>query len=399
MDLQGNDENGSLTYGILLEGKAAVRATGFGNVNLTGDGGDTGIAAADNSQVQAVDGNLQLAGRASGADSTSYSIDLEGNALLQTTGIGNISLVQDGFKGSGITFVGNTFTKTAPNVSLVSGGDITLTADTIDLGSANSIRTTGDGTLTFQPSHVTAPIVLGGDHDVGRALIFTRTDLAAIAPGFRELIIGDALGLGQITTQSDLTFNCDVLLQSPNDFDFSGGMLISNTLDVGINNLTLVSGGSIALTHGAQLLSTGGNITITGRGSDGSSNSGVVLDEATVNAGTGNVHITGAGNLVINNADGIVLQNAQIVVNGSGNVPLNGSAENGYFSHGIIMKREYAPNRGRQPDAEWHGKRGVRQRSDDQRRHHDTGRRFRQCHADRHGLLRLQVRPGSHYWR
>ncbi|NJL58035.1 hypothetical protein HC928_25145, partial [bacterium] len=88
---------------------------------------------------------------------------------------------------------------------LVSGGNITLTADEIDLiGGLTSV--TSQGELRLQPLNSAQPIAIAASSNQTGTLTLTTSDLAALADGFSQITIGRDDSSGQIELLETVNF-------------------------------------------------------------------------------------------------------------------------------------------------------------------------------------------------
>ncbi len=274
VSIRGQGQSGEdFAIGVELDG--SLIDTGSGNVLIQGQGGDGDFqnigVLIDISTITTETGSITVTGQSSGADSFNPGLLISDSQLtteensIALTGIGSgsgntndgiylfdsdisslisgdVSLTGTGAVGSlGIfsdscgCFVNNIG---RPN----STGNITLTADTMDL---SFLTIQGKGNLLIQPLTPSTTIGLG-DGTTG-VLNLDGTALANIQDGFNLITIGRANGNGLITVgPGDVTFTDDLLLQNPN----GGGINFVGNLNVGTNNLTLNSGGNISQTSG-----------------------------------------------------------------------------------------------------------------------------------------------------
>ena len=86
------------------------------------------------------------------------------------------------------------------------------------------------------------------------------------------------------------------------------------------------------MNNGSEIASHGGNITISGTG-DNANQTGISLDNATLNAGGGNISLTGSSSAGNGGNTGVALQNGSTVeTSGTGTITVNGTASgSGFF--------------------------------------------------------------------
>ena len=263
----GGNGTGSNNDGITIEGSRITSANG--DISLTGTGNGSGSGSQGiqmgSSNVESQDaalvestgtGNITLTGTgASGAE----GILLENSSIINSGG-GNISLTGTSSELSGI-FIGGGYGdgdfETVPSQINSREGDITLTADEIDLEAGSSI--TGTGNLLLQPFNPTQGIELGGPEVTGN-LDLTVAELGRL-DGFSTVTIGQTNGSGAINIGSagpiDLSSKTFDLTLRGGDTTFNNGITLREN-----GTLTLITnaGGTVTSPF------TGTDITIGGDG-------------------------------------------------------------------------------------------------------------------------------------
>jgi hypothetical protein len=291
---------GESSYGINVAGASArVRASGDGAVTLIGRGG-TGDGSfgieilGDNASatpipiVETVNGILTLDGVGGGSEFRT-GVSIEQRALVRATGSGDI--VINGHE-NGISF--DPFGGGSGFVSLGTG-NLTLTGDVLVLDESGSVTAEGPGSrITYQPSTPSRPIRLGGGSTADR-LVFNDTSRAAIT-GFREIVIGRDDGSGPVDMDGVIAaIDADLAVRTP--LNLAGGIVVSRTLDVGVNALTLVSGSTITRADGGLLK---GSVLVL-RAERGLGSSGIPLLTQAANlevvSATGGVFLGNTGDL------------------------------------------------------------------------------------------------------
>jgi hypothetical protein len=255
LSLQAQGGNsGANNVGIKVEAAGVVKAAGSGAVTLqgtggTGTGGDAGVSLTGRgTRVLTADGALSVTGTGQGSGASNFGVDVEAGAVVQATGAGAISLTG--------TAPGNTAAITmngfggGPGLIAGGGGNVTLTGDVIDLlpsGGSPTVTSGNARLLLLQPNTAGRPIILGGSDKPG-SLVYSDADNAAIAQGgptgFGLIRIGRANGSGAVSTARNVTFGTAATVQTPGNA--GGGITVSNTLDSGVNTLTLLSGTTVA---------------------------------------------------------------------------------------------------------------------------------------------------------
>lgn len=139
-------------------------------------------------------------------------------------------------------------------------GNISITADVMELDglSANLIR--GFGTLTLQPFTATQAITLGG---AGSANDFDLTlgEIATLADGFRSITIGRVDGEHAIVIDKSLTFRDSVTIQAP----VGAGSIAFGNADAATKLRTTGKGDSLTL-KAAGDVTIDGSLTTAGAG-------------------------------------------------------------------------------------------------------------------------------------
>ncbi|MDE2457575.1 MAG: hypothetical protein KGL43_28620, partial [Burkholderiales bacterium] len=302
--LTGTTNASSTYFGIQLGDKAnsandtLVEATGAGGITINANG------AAGSSQGANFNGT--------GILSASGPIVINSGASAIQTGIGVFQGLQPVTLGSCSTSL------CSSSLVTTSSANITLTADRINLNGADSVNSTG--TLTIQPA--SASFASAFSWPLANLRVTTGTSgitgLYLGKPGnTAAMTIASALDVngpvdvwgGQITTNAAITAAGDVLLDAD-----TGSQLATSGVGLTINGNVTSSGGNITLQgrggsnasgnqHGVWVeanrqLQAGGSISITGLGgaSTGNYNVGVEIDSGAVVGSTGgNVAVSASG--------------------------------------------------------------------------------------------------------
>ncbi|WP_204368561.1 beta strand repeat-containing protein [Neosynechococcus sphagnicola] len=257
MQLLGIGQGNSTTnIGVAILGGASVFASGSGSTLLDGTGGSGGTAnhgvllQGPTTSIQVTNGSLSIQGVANGSGS-SQGIRIDSGVTISAIGSGDIDL-----QGTGAGISDGIFSTGSGN--LIGGGsatgNISLTADRLTL---DNVTVQGSGTLLIQPLSQSTSIGVGSGSS--GTLNLNTTELANLVDGFTSITIGrsdssGAMNIGTATLQDNLK------LQTPS----GGTMTFTGTLDLGGNNLTLKSGGTvtqsagaIANVNGLELIGTG----------------------------------------------------------------------------------------------------------------------------------------------
>ncbi len=292
MDLRGGGEDGGDDrYGINVDGTISSTGTGgsVGAITLVGtafyDQSDSHYGIDVDGTISVVDADLTLTGTGGDAGS-SFGLNIQGTVTSTGTGgnAGTITLdgtatnsgsSADGVRIDGgtvrstegaIVITGTTPTTAAQEVSTASSGaigdgtttaDITINANTIELGTGTNIQSTGN--LNIIPR--TASTTIGLGNSATGTLNLDATEIGYFADGFNSIVIGSATGSGNIEVQT-VAFTDDVTLRAEDgdgDIDVAGDL--STT---GSANLTITSGGAFAINSTGSITTVSGDITIYG---------------------------------------------------------------------------------------------------------------------------------------
>jgi len=191
----GGTGAGSNNYGVNMITNAQVSAGGSGTVSVTGQGGSS--SGSGNIGVRMVNTGTQI-----------------------TSSGGNITVT--GIEGSGASGTGISQSTSAAITTATNGGNITLIANSMDLGS--SVSTQGAGSTRLRPYTNNVQINLGSSSNtVAGPLGLSDTELDQVTTG--NLIIGNA-NSGNITVSQPITrpASTNVQLVSGGDVLISGGV-------------------------------------------------------------------------------------------------------------------------------------------------------------------------------
>jgi len=353
------------------QGGTITISTVNNGISLLGSGGGTGNASNSNTGIllatagigsinisSSGTGSLSLTGKAgnesNSSNITSFGISADAHSAMNTN-MGNISL--EAYHSLGGT---NSIISLLGTVQSAGGGNLTLTADTLNFPTPNSPSISSSGFLLLQPEAPNAPIAVGGSGGTLNlaASLFNGTN-QVFKTGFDTIQIGNASGTGGITVNASTTVNDDLRLVQA-----SGAISINAALTLGsvgaYKNLLLqttgsgtedtTSGGIIA--SGLQLLGSGGSYelgspynqisTLAGdMGSvDFTNNQGYAVTTVTngkVNPISTTGIITTAGDIDLHkgatSTDGYISINAELN-SGGGNIVLDASGVGGETNNG-----------------------------------------------------------------
>jgi filamentous hemagglutinin family protein len=251
--------SGTGNNGVRIQFAGVVSSTGAtadaANITITGTAGNGtnnnfGLRTSDSgSKVTTIVGDISITGTGNGSGSNNSGIYLEGNLDegILSTGVGNITLEGiEGTGGQGIYFeAGNTATIGGSSMT----GDITLTADTVDL-SALSVRTTGNTTVQTENDSTTMGL---GDSSTG-TLNLTDTELGFFHTDIDTLTFGNGTVDGATDVRA-ATWNSNVVFQTD-----SGVITFNGDQNAGTNDITITSNALTALNSAVTF--TGGIVTL-----------------------------------------------------------------------------------------------------------------------------------------
>ncbi|NEP57463.1 MAG: CHAT domain-containing protein [Symploca sp. SIO2G7] len=298
----GGSGGSTRSQGIELNNNSTIESTGKGDIilegiaNAKGNLNNHGISFFGMMpSVSSKDGNITLRGISNGSQNTDYGIVANQNGIVESKGMGAITLEGDSAIAEGIRFDGNIN---------AGSGTITITADEINF--LNNTQISGTGIIQLQPLNNTLDITVSGPNGANNdnRLNIDADELNPLQPGFSQIIIGRDNSSGVITLVDNYTFDDPITLRSPvgnGSIDTSGFTLTGDntsiTLEANQNITTgnLISFGDITLT--SNDIDLGG--TVTGSGI-------LTLQPATVNQ---DIQI---GNLVDSGIDTLNLLNTDI---------------------------------------------------------------------------------------
>ena len=221
-------------------------------------------------------------------------------------------------------------------------GQVSLEADEIDI---NDDHVRGTGTLVIRPSTDNTIDVSIGNGGAAGSLNLTTADIAGLQDGFTGIEIGVAGDERNVTVDSAVTFEDDILVRgvsisvnsaSTVTVSEAGGRLaLSATGDLTVGaNLATTTAGPIILTADSDgggassftqtagtINSAGGNIDVTVGDTDSGLGS---VNVRTINAGAGNLTILSRGGVIQEQAPGLSsLTGANISLQAGATIPGN----------------------------------------------------------------------------
>lgn len=231
--------------GVDLNVNEIWTTTGSGTITIVGSAGPNGHQGLvlDRATITTENGDISVTGTAGGSSYLALSYQA-GNVISTTTG----AIHMTGIGGQGI------FLNTMTVGGATEAGDITLTADTIDLG-GGSLQSSG--ALTLEP--YTAGTIIGVAGGSGALSVPASAFSTNIIDGFSSVTIGNGTA-GAITVGGPITLGNNTAFVSGDDIN------MDSTVNAAGRVLTL-TGGSGATVHGngsitaAGLLLNGTNAT------------------------------------------------------------------------------------------------------------------------------------------
>ncbi|NJL82761.1 MAG: S-layer family protein, partial [Chloroflexaceae bacterium] len=148
---------------------------------------------------------------------------------------------------------------------LVNGGNITVTADEIDLiGGSTSVISQGE--LLLQPLNPAQPIAIAASSNQLGTLTLKTSDLAALGDGFSQIVIGRDDSSGQIELLETVTFVDPTSIQATGT---GGSIFTPFTISTSGNLLNLQADGRISV---SDITSNGGGVEIISNSGDVAAN-------------------------------------------------------------------------------------------------------------------------------
>lgn len=303
---KGSIPNAQRTF---VDANTTIRADGLSSSASSPANGGRVIVWAD--QATQFSGRITARGGSSGGDggfvevSGAQSLSFNGSVdtLAPAGNAGTLLLDPDG-----ITVIAG-FTPNPPNAadgiwsSTEDPGPQTIGADSI----ASILNTTSLDLQANTNIDVNASIVYTGT--VRRSLIFQATQTITLAP---------LVEIRSTVAPLDVTLNAD------SNAGGAPGAIVMNT-ESGIFS----NGGNIILGGGTDPLTTPTRGTMTAP-------AGVLLNNATLNSGAGNISIQGSGLVGMSNNPGILIQNNSTIETASGAINLTGTGNGfGFGNNGI----------------------------------------------------------------
>ncbi len=258
----GNEVGGTFNDGVRLSQFSSVVSIGngsnAGNITIAGRGGDgddnnSGISISETgTSIRSVDGDISITGAGGNGIGFSNSGILMSGGTIESGGDGNIALAGIGSIDSRDVSV------VLPNVSFlgstIGSGNLTITADTLDMDDITAIQGTGE--LTIRPRTPATTIGVGGG--VG-LLDINDIELSKIVDGFQRITLGDVnAGTGDVLIDT-ATFADNIRIVGAN--------IDINVIDAATNSAEVIARNSGAITNAMPtgIDITGGTVTLDGQ--------------------------------------------------------------------------------------------------------------------------------------
>jgi hypothetical protein len=317
----------------MLENPAFISATGAGNLDITGTSlrgtrYAKGVFLTGGPCVTTNNGTLRITGTSYATGTLSYGMHADGGSNISSTGGGNIILtgnapLNDG-TGRGVDIVDNDV------VVYSNAGQISITTNSLNLTSP--LSATSAGSVLIQT--LGAGVNLGGD-DSSANMGLSQSELDRITANV--LTIGNSTQ-GNIFVTSAVSVPANVSLALL-------ACTTSNSITVGAA-LSATGSGAISLTGrnievSGNISTTAGDITL--QANNGTQQSGdfigVYISGANLSTSGGNITANGRGGN--NKATGMcIVGGANLYAGGNGTVTLlgqGGNSTNGQSSYGIYI--------------------------------------------------------------
>ncbi len=321
---------GSIANGTLVYGAGAITTTGTGGIAITGSSvGQDGVNLSDsNSKVTTAGGNISISGTTAATDG-SPAVAIQSDALLGSTGAGNIS-------------IGGTATGSAQGIGLYNSSSVQSAGGVISIigqGSGNggievsqgvTLGTTGGSGITLQGTDTassgdnsdgirfggTGPSITTVDGDIALIGQAGGDDALQLDPGSTATL--SASGAGSITLSGTSTAS-----GSYGEGIEAGSLAITTkTGNISISGTTSSEHG-ISLSNSTIQATAAGAISFDGTSTTTATyGDGVQLDTVTVGSAGGGISFT--GHSAFNS--GITLQNSGVSTTGSATITLDGTS-------------------------------------------------------------------------
>ena len=294
---QGPPTEGNFV-GITLNG-ATLNASGSGNIELHGTGGDTGNSNVGIllqnllGQIQTTNGDILLDGVGGSSTGTgNRGVVMQQGSSVRATGSGSIFLTGVG-GAAGSQFNDGILLSDASTLVEASTGSIQLMGTGgagsnhagVGITAGADVRSTGTSATTATLSITGLTNTVGGNDTKGVAIVTSGTEITSHTA---DIVINGNAGSG--ANLSDGVYLRLAQIRSLGSGTDAATISITGTGGSGAGTKSGVSISGV----GTEVRSLGGAITIQGGVSSGN-NRGLTLAEFLIQAGSGNIHLQGQG--------------------------------------------------------------------------------------------------------
>lgn len=333
--------NTASSHGVLLQGLAVVETTGSGNITITGQGGGSGIGNSSHGIYLADTAGTTAISAGSGTITligTGGVTGGSGNYGINDTGsviTGSGSIILDGTGGIGAGSLGIMF-------------NLSVAGEAIQSTSGASVLLKSPGAIELSKANIDSTnatpfkVVLDANDANGGSGYVELTGSTINSSGGNIYLAGGALdGSGNPTgaAYGNSDFRYGVY--------FSGLLLNAAGGNIHMNGVGWSGGVNTSNAYGVNMPGSGvietsgaGTITITGQGGGngtGVSNFGINIAGGTIQTATGAITLTGTtGNGTISNI-GIYMSGGLIAPTGAASIILNGTGSAGAGNYGVDL--------------------------------------------------------------
>jgi len=360
-----SDADGAAGGAILMNTGSSITSNG-GNVTLAGGVGGassaigtvanrTGVLLGGSTKIDAGGGDIVLRGMGYNDPFNSNNKGIEINGVIQTTGIGSVTIIGQGGDGTSSNYgirMNSVVTTDSGDVTIAGTAGAGSSSDNHGLEMAGPVQT-GSGSIFLTGS--------GGSGTTSNKGIFWTGSQATVTSTSGNISITGTGGAGTGDSNRGIELTAPVKTGGAGSITIMGtggnagtsdnyGVYISESVQTvdGAISITGIGHGSLTFnngirTSGAVLSTAGGVVTLNGTGGNGTDyNHGVYLEYSSVVSGGGTIDITGTGRGTRDWNYGIYTYNATLdssnaaglggIVTLSGTGGSGGSETNGYNS-------------------------------------------------------------------
>ncbi|MBW4679474.1 MAG: CHAT domain-containing protein [Microcoleus vaginatus WJT46-NPBG5] len=328
-----NSSAGNIT--TTFDVKADASSGNGGLIEVLADGNITTGFVSSNSQTASA-GNINI-NSSSGSVSTgsleAITQGIDGGAITisaaNNISVTNVSSETIGSGSGGDIFINAGNALNVGNINSngsVGTGNISLAANEINF---NGTSVAGQGTLTLQPFTSAQAIRIGGaGSDDINTLDISALELGILQDGFSAITMGGDNSSGAISFGGNVSFNDPLILRSP----VGAGTISTNSFTLSAPALNAIAGSNITVNAD---ITTNGNVDLIAD-ADGTGDGTLSISNALINTNGGN--LTGSGKSNIDSGEGVGIFNSTIDA-GGGNIALTGtSANTGTDNEGINLR-------------------------------------------------------------